>query len=115
MPEIRHVIFKAVPAERLEGHRLLLVKIDGDTLTLLLDETEIDPVLCKQLTEYHSDIVDTLIVQTDAPVNGLAPNGGRVITESRYEFVPKQALPGGACAGRSIPRTSSSGWSRTSR
>lgn len=94
MSEIRHVIFKAVPAEELQG-KLLRVETDGDTLTLLLDQTKIDPALCKELTEYHKDIVGTLIVQTDAPVNGVAPGGGRVITESRYEFVPKRALPRG--------------------
>lgn len=95
MAEIRHVAFQAVPAERLGGE-LLREKITGDTIALELDETEIDPALCEQLTEYHQDIVGTLIVQAAAPVHGLAPNGGRVITESRYEFVPKGALPRGS-------------------
>ena len=95
MSEIRHVIFKAVPAEQLEGDRLLRVEINGDTLTLRLDQAEINRALCEQLTEYHQDIVGTLIVQADVPVNGVAPDGGRVITESRYEFVPKRALPRG--------------------
>ncbi len=95
MSEIRHVAFQAVPAERLDGHKLLHYTIDGDRLTLLLDQSEIKRVLCDQLTDLHLDIVGTLIVQAPVIVNGRTPDGGRLITVSRHEFVPPRALPTG--------------------